>query len=788
MNTLRPCCFAILAVPIWFFVVVSNADGKPLVCLDCHDGPPAASVHNEAVECDECHEDVVDETHEDKEARPVNCGSCHEEVAEIANKDVHHRLKELVGDDPPECMDCHGSHDIRPIADNGRLAEKMCSGCHDNILYKGEFHRTAMIDRKVCLECHDDVEKHAQDLETSVHRELGCVDCHFYVATRLEEHQEELPFAQVSDCGLCHKDETLEHRESIHGLSIARGVNEAANCWNCHGSHGIQPVGEKNSKVYPTNLPATCGSCHDNAEFIEKFAMIVKEPGKLYSHSVHGELIEQGRMDAATCDLCHGVHDIKNRLQPGSRISTFRIPEDCGQCHGVIEEEYKQSIHWIRAKAGARDAPVCNDCHSEHSIRAITTLEKNSAIRKLQEESCFRCHQNPLVIRKYGLSGEQPYQYSDSYHGLAVLRGDPDAAMCVDCHGVHKILPKIHPKSSVNPKNVLTTCGKCHLDANVAFAQSYTHQSATTYTRAIEYWVKTIYVWVIVLVVGGMAIHNILVYSFRLRRKKREKEHLVLIPRFSANEVIQHYSLVLVFIVLVVTGFALKYPTSWLFNWLEWVGMTETIRQNTHRTAGVILLILGGYHVVYLLATERGRYALGAMALRLGDIKEAARNIQYNLGVTRSRPEVDQFGYVEKLEYWALVWGTLVMGVTGIVLWFPEDVAQEAPPWVISVSEIVHFYEAILATLAIIVWHGFFVIFHPDEYPMSLVMVDGKIPLDELREHHYLAFKETVDEWARFRRGEVERERLGFYTKMVVKALEKNRLNPDEILRLEAES
>jgi cytochrome b subunit of formate dehydrogenase len=513
--------------------------------------------------------------------------------------------------------------------------------------------------------------------------------------------------------------------------------------------------------------------------------MGVKDPGKLYSLSVHGQLVEKGRMDAANCAFCHGVHDIKNRIQPGSSISSFNVPDTCGLCHGEIELAYQQSIHWVRAKKGVKDAPVCNDCHSEHSVHAINTLDKAREVRQVQEETCFNCHQNPLIARRYSITGDRTHQYRDSYHGMAVLRGDPDAAMCIDCHGEHKILPRNHPESTVNDVNLVATCRKCHPDANMTFATGYSHITTAEPSLLIESWVEWIYISLIWMVIGGMLLHNAVIFGFEVRRHRRRGQETLTLPRFTPGEVVQHTILTLAFLVLVVTGFALTYSEAWVFGWLNLLGMTETVRQYTHRTAGVVLLATGFYHVGYLVSTRRGRFLLSRLMVGPGDVIEAVQNVLYHLRLRSRPPAAEQFDYTEKAEYWALIWGTVIMGVTGFILWYPTTLGQYGPVWVIKVSEIVHFYEAVLATLAILVWHGFYVMLHPREYPLSFTMVDGRISLAHFREHHRRSYDRMVEEYRAMRAGTLPRERLSYDTAWLLESLERSHISPEEVFRAE---
>ncbi len=451
------------------FLISDILKAQDIDCLDCHDNLIENSIHFENLECQDCHVDIDNEDHIDKGAVKVSCADCHEEYSNLVKKDIHHRLKTKVKN-APDCITCHDSHEIKSPSLSTNKTRDYCSQCHESIVLANPYHSEA-VENETCFECHES-EEHIPLLNQSVHKELNCADCHNYISHNLEGHPDNIEKLQTADCYLCHTDIANVHRESIHGISLLEGVNEAAQCWNCHGSHSILNIDDPNSMVYPVNLAATCGECHDNPEFEEKFVLTHKQPGKMYSLSVHGILLKKEGNGAPNCSSCHGVHDIKSKVQSGSKISSFNIPNTCGKCHKDVTEEYKESIHWIYAKKGAKFSPVCNDCHSEHSIHAVNVANKALEIKKLQEKTCMICHQSEILAERYGLSGAEPKQYQDSYHGLAVVRGDEEAAMCVDCHGAHNILPENFPKSTVNQANVTQTCLKCHDDATNIFAMS----------------------------------------------------------------------------------------------------------------------------------------------------------------------------------------------------------------------------------------------------------------------------------------------------------------------------
>ena len=204
-----------------------------------------------------------------------------------------------------------------------------------------------------------------------------------------------------------------------------------------------------------------------------------------------------------------------------------------------------------------------------------------------------------------------------------------------------------------------------------------------------------------------MLLHNILIFVFEIKKKRKNSAQKISIPRFTKNEVVQHFILFTSFIILAITGFALKYPGSWWANGLKFFGMTEIARQNIHRVSAVAMVALGFYHIGYLFFTNRGKDILKNIIPKFSDLKDAVNNILYYLKINKTKPDFGKYDYTEKAEYWALIWGTVVMAITGFILWFPTIFGDWAPIWLVKVGEIIHFYEAILATLAIIVWHWF---------------------------------------------------------------------------------
>jgi formate dehydrogenase gamma subunit len=437
---------------------------------------------------------------------------------------------------------------------------------------------------------------------------------------------------------------------------------------------------------------------------------------------------------------------LKGSADPESRIYPINVSSTCGQCHSNIQLQYDRSIHGRALQAGVTDSPTCTDCHGEHLILSPENPDAKVFGVRQAVETCGECHNDPLIIAKFGLQEGVVGSYLDSYHGWANRAGDGYAATCVDCHSAHMVLPAEDPLSTISPEGVVSTCNTCHEGSDARFAASYDHRSASIEDNPINRIIRDIYLWLIVLVIGGMVLHNLVIMNYYLVRRRRElagDESPVV--RFTFNEVVQHMALTVSFIALVITGFALRFPEAWWVRGLSMVGMTEGIRGDVHRVSGVVLILTSLYHGWYVLATRRGRDEIKALFPAWKDITDVIHNLLYYTFRSKKKVKFGRYDYSQKAEYWALVWGTFVMALTGLILWFPALTARYLPSLVIPAAQTIHYYEAWLATLAIIVWHFFFVIFHPEEYPMSWTWITGKATKEFVKEHHQQWYEDEIE-------------------------------------------
>ena len=173
----------------------------------------------------------------------------------------------------------------------------------------------------------------------------------------------------------------------------------------------------------------------------------------------------------------------------------------------------------------------------------------------------------------------------------------------------------------------------------------------------INWWVRRIYLVLIAGTVGGMLIHNGLLFWRKLSRRLRSAERTVL--RMDRVQRWQHGLLAGSFAVLALTGFSLSYPDSWLAYLL---GNSEPLRRWLHRGAAVVLLLTSLWHLVYAFVSPAGKQLWLDLLPRARDFRDLLETMAYLLGRRPRRPPVGRFGYTEKFEYWAVVWGTVVMG------------------------------------------------------------------------------------------------------------------------------
>ncbi|HVU25545.1 MAG TPA: cytochrome b/b6 domain-containing protein [Opitutus sp.] len=634
-----------------------------------------------------------------------------------------------------------------------------CTDCHENLEGAATPHRAKPVPVD-CVSCHDDIAKrhkfHARLLlkPRPAGADTDCTGCHgTHAVAALKSRQFPFAKAQLTEgCGRCHAKARDDFVRSLHGRPPSAVAAAAPNCLTCHADPAIAADGEHPPIEQKLAQVRLCESCHVEKKDVAQQAVRGTRFVASFEQSVHGVALKAGKTGAPTCVDCHGAHEMNRAIAASARINKLRQPATCAKCHEQQAREYDESVHAVALRKGNFDSAVCTDCHGEHDIRGHKDPTSPVHAANVARQACAACHASVRLTKKYGLSSQAFQTFSDSYHGLAARGGALEVVNCASCHSAHAIKASTDPTSTVYKGNLVRTCGECHPGANTRFTVGRVHVDANGEARQdggdpLLYLIATIYVWLIAVVVGGMAAHNLIDFLKKIRRKLAIQKGLVepeVIPhrlylRMTVHERLQHGVLVISFVLLVVTGFMFHYPDAW------WVAGIRNLsarafewRGIIHRVAGVVMLAAGAWHVGYLAFTKPGRALFRDLRPRWRDCTDPWKVLRYNLGLAPTKPAFPRFSYIEKAEYWALVWGTLLMGVTGVVLWFENTSMGLITKLGFDASRTIHFYEAILATLAIIVWHFYFVIFNPDVYPMNLAWLTGRMSEEELHEEHPL--------------------------------------------------
>ncbi len=597
-----------------------------------------------------------------------------------------------------------------------RLARK--SGGWWGLVIACGLQGSALAAAEPCHECHD---VPAEALQQTVHGFLECVDCHAGAAAVPHES----PEAQAR-CETCHDEVTAAFARGVHGRARASGVVEAPGCADCHGSiHALLPSSDPRSATHARRIGATCGRCHSDPALAEKFGILVARPLEAYAASVHARALEEGK-PGATCSDCHDSHEILPPSDPESSIFRLRVPETCGGCHREVSEAYRQSVHGRAAARGLREAPVCTDCHGEHRILSPRDPASPVYATNIPKRTCERCHADVRLAEKYDIPADRVPAYEESYHGLAVETGVVTAANCASCHGIHDILPSSDPRSHVHPDNLAATCGRCHPGAGQRFELGPVHVLQEASAHPLVRGARMIYRVLIVFVIGAMILHNGLDLLRKLLRRPSVPATVRAAGRMSPGFRLAHAGIALSFVALAYSGFALTYPEQWWTRPLTRWGGTTDMRGLVHRVAAVALLISLLGHALHAVSSRRARRCIARMRPGREDLRELRERIAYWLGRRASLPRTPVVGYPEKIEYIALWWGSAIMAATGFVLWFETAALRWFPKWITDLATVVHFYEAVLASLAIVVWHFYFVIFDPLVYPMDPAWLTGR--------------------------------------------------------------
>ncbi|MFC1557592.1 cytochrome c3 family protein [candidate division KSB1 bacterium] len=617
-------------------------------------------------------------------------------------------------------------------------------------------------DNSECYDCHSDPEfmtVDENDNEISlyvdndlyvqtVHGDFYCIDCH----TALDgmEGGHDVPVDDV-DCAVCHEDVDDIYQTSIHGQLRAIGDKAVPVCADCHGTHTTFPASDSRSMVNKFNLMFTCAACHQNQELTD--ANIFKKPDAIpqFYESVHAKgLIRDGLIVAPSCNDCHGTHDIQNASNPRSPVYSRNVYKTCGVCHTKVEETYENSVHGQLVESGDRRGPVCTNCHESHSIIAPDQI----AFKQHSDEKCGQCHEDMLD------------RYHETFHGKAMALGSTDVASCYDCHGYHDIVRTENPASYIHPDNKVETCRKCHEGANENFAGYITH--ANHLDKESNPQLFYVFVFMTMLLVGVFLFFGLhtLLWIIRsaalfLRDSKTFKESKIKVKkgellyiRFTPIQRFLHAAMIISFTLLALTGIPLKFYYAGWANFL--MGMFGGVNNAgyLHRVAALILIGIFVIHVINLTRKflpkigkisrgPSGKFSIKAFIAYFfrpeslipnkRDLADFWNHNKWFFG-KGPKPKFDKWTYWEKFDYFAVFWGVLFIGLSGLVMWIPTFFTKFLPGWIINVAMIIHSDEALLAAGFIFTFHFFNVHFRIEKFPMDTVIFSGRISKAELIE------------------------------------------------------
>jgi hypothetical protein len=376
----------------------------------------------------------------------TTCTQCHAQIEAVHRKVIKGELWEKQANVLPACVDCHQPHKVRKLFYNQGMADADCMHCHqDAKLRASDDGRSLFVDQ--------------DEVSHSMHKKTACSQCHSEVNASRRRACETIK--NKVDCASCHAEVGQQYQKSMHGILVEKNDPNGPTCKECHGTHAVGGRREPSSPIFATNIPDLCAKCHqEGKKAAVRYVGAEHEIIKRYTESIHGKgLLKSGLTVTATCTDCHTAHGVLPQANDSSSVNPKNLPSTCGRCHHGIQEQFVKSVHAKMVGKTDKQLPVCNDCHSAHTIRRTDA----DGFRLDIMQKCGRCHEKIAAT------------YFDTYHGKVTQLGYTKTAKCYDCHGSHDILPVADPKSHLGHDNVVQTCQKCHAGANRRFAGYLTH-------------------------------------------------------------------------------------------------------------------------------------------------------------------------------------------------------------------------------------------------------------------------------------------------------------------------
>ena len=625
------------------------------------------------------------------------------------------------------------------------------------------------LEKNNCIACHGEpdiwdasqrqfyISRDALNKDVHFQKGVNCHDCHggnYQADDKNQAHAAEdgfraKPAEVMKSCAACHKQETLELVKGVHakaGAKNERGLGTPMQCQQCHGkiAHELLSVRDPKSPVFLEHQVKTCGHCH-----AENLAT--------YNASVHGQaIIKQGLVVGPVCADCHGAHGIYRAADQRSTLNTLHVAQTCGKCHRFIEERLQASVHGIKppekracmaapsrkkrssgpAPGGkTTEKPTCTSCHQGHDLPS----PESDVFRGRVSNRCGNCHTK--------LSS----QYALSIHGELTELGYSAAAKCSDCHGAHQILPPSDPHSRLSKVNRQKTCGKCHPGARANFVQFDPHadyadaraqpdrayrlrgaaHAAVFHVRALR-------------PARGLVVHSWAHRGAAARPGPGARSQMAGLRAFPAG------------------------PPHWPYRDARRVSRAgidgaavevQSFGVGQGRGADLGRVFLDGL-LASRLRSDRLRVFRGVLDSpgaaifhrsppgRADDpiafwprfpaphVPRYSRLLRHDRLVCRpgAQAGLRALGLLGKTRFLGAGADIIIIGFTGLVLWFPNFFARFLPGTALNVAQVIHSTQALLATGFVFAIHFFNTHLRPDKFPADMSVMTGLVSEQEFKE------------------------------------------------------
>ena len=580
------------------------------------------------------------------------------------------------------------------------------------------------------------------------------------------------------NCLFCHQ---------YRGLSVFNKTNDISHVFFVQPEYTHQRLGP--------HAVISCTDCHERSEVLVVPHQPVSKvnctknchlarpgsPEQRFSHRNVAEMLERS---VHTTNVLAQISKTKARLlSPGQ--------SQCLYCHDEpLFRDPTGSIPLIK-ELGSRTFDRCDVCHTRQTpadtayfLRHMAARLKPARPTLEMAQVCAVCHSDPAVCEGFTMK-DAVASYVRSFHGKAALLGDEKTANCLSCHiatgaNVHLMLKRDNPASSVSSVRVADTCrnSACHPGADTPLGAASVHLDLPTIRGGPEFLMAAAFILLTIATFGPSLTICVLellpqVIGWKSPHHDDHMERVTRavlahpvgrkrLTRFTVAQRVQHWVLAILFTLLVVTGFPLKFADrAWSRYVIDQFGGLNTARM-IHHWGGFLLVVGLGIHVVYILwtmiqkhrlARDRGQemgliQSIISLPLWIGprDVLDFVRLLAYLLRLRKERPTFGRFSIKEKFEYIGVFWGTLLLGATGFLLWGTETSSHFVTGRVLNFALIGHTYEAFLAIIHVGILHIVNVILAPNVFPMSFATITGETPLGELSEGHSEQVMEVAKE------------------------------------------